>query len=71
MVEMLLTKEWTFSVNSDEYCMATSRPTSSIFAGDVDDVLVGRLAGAVEVLDELEDAALVVEASRPRRCDGR
>ena len=32
-----------------------------VLAGDVDDVFVGRLAGAVEVLDELEDAALVVE----------
>ena len=32
-----------------------------VLAGDVDDVVVGRLAGAVQVLDELEDAALVVE----------
>ena len=32
-----------------------------VVAGDVDDVFVGRLAGAVEMLDELDDAALVVE----------
>ena len=32
-----------------------------VLAGDVDHVGVDRLAGAVEVLDELEDAALVLE----------
>ena len=32
-----------------------------VLAGDVDDVGVGRLAGPVQMLDELDDAALVVE----------
>ncbi len=59
VVAMLFTKEWTFSVNSAEYCMATSRPTPVVLAGDVDDVFMGRLAGAVEIFDELQDAPLV------------
>ena len=32
-----------------------------IVAGDVDDVLVGRLAGPVEMFDELQEAAFVAE----------
>ena len=71
LVWMLLTKEWTFSVNSAEYCMAISMPTSSNIAGDVDDFGMGRLAGPVEVLDELQHAALVVERFALRRCDRR
>ena len=38
------------------------QPHALDFAVDVDDVFVGGLAGAVEQLDELEDASLVVEA---------
>ena len=46
---------------SVEYCRATSTRDAVVLAVDVDDVGVDRLAGAVQVLDELEEAAFVVE----------
>ena len=36
-------------------------PDAVLLAGDVDDVGMNRFAGAIEVLDEFDDAALVVE----------
>ena len=44
-----------------EYCRATSTVDAFVLAFDVDDVGVDRLAGAVEVLDELDDAVVVLE----------
>ena len=36
-------------------------PDAFLFAADVDDIWVQWLAGAIEVLDEFDDAALVVK----------